>query len=52
MKTVRNYYMSEQTLDISWNTIAKVLIAGLCLYMLFVAKEIVTWFFWEAMFVF
>jgi len=37
--------MSEQTLDISWQTIVKVFIAGFALYVLFLARDIVIWFF-------
>ncbi|KKP43706.1 MAG: hypothetical protein UR31_C0001G0030 [Parcubacteria group bacterium GW2011_GWA2_33_14] len=37
--------MTEQTLDISWKTILKILIAGFILYMLFLVKDIVIWFF-------
>ncbi|KKP54243.1 MAG: hypothetical protein UR46_C0027G0001, partial [Parcubacteria group bacterium GW2011_GWA1_33_6] len=32
--------MTEQTLDISWKTILKILIAGFILYMLFLVKDI------------
>ncbi|OGZ63184.1 MAG: hypothetical protein A3C58_00085 [Candidatus Staskawiczbacteria bacterium RIFCSPHIGHO2_02_FULL_34_10] len=35
----------EQTLDISWETIIKVFIAGLIFYILFLARDIVVWFF-------
>ncbi len=37
--------MSEQTLDISWETIIKVLITGSVFYILFLARNIVIWFF-------
>jgi len=37
--------MPEQTLDISWETISKVLITGSCLYVLFLSRDIVIWFF-------
>ena len=37
--------MAEHTLEISWKTIAKVLIAGFVLYILFLARHIVIWFF-------
>ena len=37
--------MAEQTLDISWRAIIKVLIAGFILYVLFVSREVVIWFF-------
>jgi len=39
--------MSEKTLDISWETIVKVLIAASLLYFLFVAREVVIWFFFS-----
>lgn len=39
--------MENQKLDISWETIAKVLIAASGLYMLFLAREIVIWFFFS-----
>ncbi len=35
----------EQTLDISWQTIIKVFVAGFVLYILFLARDIVVWFF-------
>ena len=35
----------EQTLDISWETIIKVFIAGFIFYILFLARDIVIWFF-------
>src|SRR3989344_2444926 len=35
----------KQTLDISWETIIKVFIAGFVLYVLFLARDIVVWFF-------
>ncbi|MEK7664050.1 MAG: AI-2E family transporter [Patescibacteria group bacterium] len=35
----------RQTLDISWETIIKVFIAGFVLYILFLARDIVVWFF-------
>src|SRR3989338_6559421 len=35
----------EQTLDISWETIGKVLLAGFVLYILFLAREVIVWFF-------
>ncbi len=35
----------EQTLDISWQTITKIFIAGFVLYILFLARDIVVWFF-------
>ncbi|MBX4200609.1 AI-2E family transporter [Candidatus Parcubacteria bacterium] len=41
--------MAEQTLDISWQTIVKVLITGCILYMLFLARDIVIWFFFALM---
>ena len=37
--------MSEQTLDISWQAIVKVLLAGAALYVLFLIKDVVIWFF-------
>lgn len=37
--------MAEQTLDISWKTIVKVFIAGFIFYVLFLARDIVIWFF-------
>jgi predicted PurR-regulated permease PerM len=37
--------MSEQTLDISWETIIKVFIAGFTLYILYLVRDIVVWFF-------
>ncbi len=37
--------MTGQTLDISWETIIKVFIAGFVLYVLFLARDIVVWFF-------
>ena len=37
--------MSEQTLDISWETIIKIFIAGFVLYILFLARDIVVLFF-------
>lgn len=39
--------MENQKLDISWETIAKFLTAGLCLYALFLARHIVIWFFFS-----
>jgi len=36
--------MSEQSLDISWETILKVLITGFALYLLFLIRSIVIWF--------
>ncbi len=41
--------MADQTLDISWQTIIKVLITFMILYMLFLAREIVIWFFFALM---
>lgn len=35
----------EQTLDISWQTIIKVFLAGFALYILFLARDVVIWFF-------
>lgn len=35
----------ENTLDISWETIIKVLIAGLAFYILYLARDIAVWFF-------
>jgi predicted PurR-regulated permease PerM len=35
----------DQSLDISWKTIVKVLITGFSLYILFLSREIVIWFF-------
>jgi len=35
----------EQTLDISWETIIKVFVAGFIFYILFLARDIVVWFF-------
>ena len=35
----------EQTLDISWGTIIKIFIAGFVFYILFLARDIVVWFF-------
>ena len=35
----------EQTLDISWKTILRVFLAGVGLYILFLAKNILIWFF-------
>lgn len=37
--------MSEQTLDISWRTIAKIFLAGLFFYIIFLARDIAVWFF-------
>ncbi|MSU60652.1 MAG: AI-2E family transporter [Candidatus Staskawiczbacteria bacterium] len=37
--------MADQTLDISWMTIAKVFFAGLVLYVLFLVRDIAVWFF-------
>ena len=37
--------MPEQILDISWKTIIKIAIAGFVLYALYLAKDIVLWFF-------
>lgn len=37
--------MADQSLDISWETILKVLITGFLLYVLFLAREVVIWFF-------
>lgn len=37
--------MAEQTLDISWQGIMKVFIAGFILYILFLARDIAVWFF-------
>jgi len=37
--------MAEQTLDISWTTIAKILLAGFACYALFLVREVVVWFF-------
>jgi predicted PurR-regulated permease PerM len=41
--------MADQTLDISWQTIVKVLITCFTLYMLFLAREVVIWFFFALM---
>lgn len=35
----------EQTLDISWKTIIKIFVAGFVFYILFLARDIVIWFF-------
>lgn len=35
----------KQTLDISWQTIIKVFIAGFVFYILFLARDVVVWFF-------
>src|SRR3989344_21277 len=35
----------RQTLDISWETITKVFLAGFILYLLFLTRDIVVWFF-------
>ncbi len=35
----------EQTLDIAWKTIIKVLITGFSLYLLFLSRDIIIWFF-------
>src|SRR3989344_2584819 len=35
----------QQTLDISWDTIIRIFIAGFVLYVLFLARDIVIWFF-------
>ena len=35
----------QQTLDISWQTIIKVFVAGFVLYVLFLARDIAVWFF-------
>ena len=37
--------MSSQTLDISWQTIIKIFIAGFVFYILFLTRDIVVWFF-------
>ena len=37
--------MSEQALDISWKTILKLLIVGFSLYILYLTREIIIWFF-------
>src|SRR3989344_7611598 len=37
--------MSQQTLDISWQTIMKVFLAGFIFYVLFLARDIAIWFF-------
>ena len=37
--------MNERTLDITWMSIVKILIAGFVLYVLFLARDIVIWFF-------
>lgn len=37
--------MSEQNLDISWRAIIKVFIAGFALYVIFIARDIIIWFF-------
>ena len=37
--------MKEQTLDVSWETIIKVFIAGFVFYILFLARDILVWFF-------
>lgn len=36
---------NRQTLDVSWETIIKVFIAGFILYILFLVRDIVVWFF-------
>ncbi len=41
--------MQEQTLDISWGTIARIFIAGFVLYVLFLVRDIVIWFFFALM---
>ncbi|MDO8530176.1 MAG: AI-2E family transporter [bacterium] len=35
----------QQTLDISWQTITKIFLAGFILYILFLARDIAVWFF-------
>jgi len=37
--------MSEQSLDITWKSIARVLITGFTLYILFLTRDVVIWFF-------
>src|SRR3989344_1252225 len=37
--------MSEKSLDVSWDAIAKVFIAMAIFYILFVARDVVIWFF-------
>ncbi len=37
--------MAEQTLDISWMTVAKVFFTGLVLYVIFLVRDIAVWFF-------
>lgn len=37
--------MAEQTLDISWITIAKIFLAGFAFYVLFLVRDVVVWFF-------
>ncbi len=37
--------MTEQILDISWETITKVFIAGFVFYILFLARNVIIWFF-------
>ena len=37
--------MKEQTLEVSWETIIKVFIAGFVFYILFLARDILVWFF-------
>lgn len=39
----------NQTLDISWSTIAKIFLAGFILYVLFLVRDIVVWFFFALM---
>ncbi len=46
-KNCKNYlhYNMEQTLDISFQTIIKIFVAGFVFYILFLARDIVVWFF-------
>lgn len=37
--------MSEQTLDVSWKTIARVFLAGIIFYAVFLARNVLIWFF-------
>lgn len=41
--------MSEQTLDISWETIIKIFVAGFIFYILFLVRDIAVWFFFALM---
>src|SRR3989338_6103182 len=37
--------MENQRLDVSWETISKILLAGFCVYALFLVRDVVVWFF-------